>query len=115
MTRIQRLHLRDVGPAILLCENFNSGNLTGRTTGGGLMTATSSSGELSGLDLVAWQADRMNVRYTVRSYETPIAWYTSVEPQLGIPGRWYVVAQKFSATTSKHIAALPYSVKNARL
>lgn len=33
--------------------------------------------------------------YIVRSYGTPIAWYT---PLSG----WYLVSQKFSVTTSKH-------------
>lgn len=113
MARIQRLHLRDVGPAITLREDFNSGRLTGRNTGGGLMAATSSSGDLSGPEHAAWLEERWYVSYVVRSYETPIAWYTS--PTDHTPARWYVVAQKFSATTSKHQNAIPDSVKNARL
>jgi hypothetical protein len=32
--------------------------------------------------------------YVVYSYHTPIAWHT--------PEGWYIVAQKFSQTTSKH-------------
>lgn len=32
--------------------------------------------------------------YVVHSYGTPIAWHSM--------GEWYVVAQKFSVTTSKH-------------
>lgn len=33
--------------------------------------------------------------YIVRSYGTPIAWFTLLEG-------WYLVSQKFSVTTSKH-------------
>ena len=33
--------------------------------------------------------------YVVHSYGTPVAWYS-------ISSGWYIVAQKFSVTTSKH-------------
>jgi hypothetical protein len=110
MARIPRLHLRDVGPAITLRENFNAPNLTGRTTGGGLMLATSPPGDLSGPDLAAWRLERWNVRYVVRSYETPIAWYVVLLPSLG-EGRWYIVAEKFGGKMGRHQAALPESIK----
>lgn len=106
MARIQRLHLRDVGPAIALREDFTSGNMTGRTTGGGLMTATSPTGLLVGPDLDAWVADRMSARYVVRSYQTPIAWH--VEDSTS--GRWYVVRGLFKGSSARHVAAIPPSV-----
>jgi hypothetical protein len=39
--------------------------------------------------------NRPELVYVVYSYRTPIAWHTDAEG-------WYLVAQKFSPTTSKH-------------
>ncbi len=51
-------------------------------------------GWLTGLDKEQFVADSAKIRYVVRSYATPIAWYAN--------GKWYKVKQKFSVTTSKH-------------
>lgn len=53
------------------------------------------SGWLTGDDLEKFHDDKLNIRYVVWSYNTPIAWVTSD----GVP---YRVGQKFSLTTSKH-------------
>lgn len=45
-------------------------------------------------DREQWYADVNDVDYVVTSYATPIAWHT--------PRGWHVVAQRFSATTSRH-------------
>lgn len=51
-------------------------------------------------DLDRWEADmRKGIRYSVYSYETPIAWVNS-------DGVAYRVRQKFSLTTSKHQSKL---------
>jgi hypothetical protein len=54
-------------------------------------------GRLIGDDLEAFNQDNnaAMIDYVVYSYATPIAWHTS-------DGRWHVVKQKFSPTTSKH-------------
>ena len=51
-------------------------------------------GQLMGKDLATFEADVNGADYIVYSYDTPIAWHSS--------NGWYVVAQKFSVTTSKH-------------
>lgn len=42
--------------------------------------------------------------YIVYSYGTPIAWHT--------PQGWYIVAQKFSVTTSKHQNAVKRAISS---
>lgn len=51
-------------------------------------------GWLSGKDREQFIADCEAIKYIVKSYATPIAWYAR--------GKWYRVKQKFSVTTSKH-------------
>ena len=52
-------------------------------------------GQLMGKDLATFEADVNGADFFVYSYNTPIAWHT-------LNFGWYVVAQKFSVTTSKH-------------
>jgi hypothetical protein len=78
-------------------EDFRTGgSLYGESTG--RMSAWQS-GYLSGDDLDQFRLDMLNIDYVVMSYSTPIAWHWTGED--GSTG-WHVVAQKFSATTSKH-------------
>jgi len=51
-------------------------------------------GWLVGKDKEQFIVDHSRIRYIVRSYSTPIAWYAR--------GKWYKVKQKFNVTTSKH-------------
>jgi len=51
--------------------------------------------QLMGKELGMFEADVNGADYIVYSYSTPIAWHT-------LNFGWYVVAQKFSVTTSKH-------------
>ena len=53
-----------------------------------------SEGYLTGADCERYYADQNSMDYVIYSYHTPIAWHT-------LEG-WYIVAQKFSVTTSKH-------------
>lgn len=52
-------------------------------------------GQLKGKELATFEADVNGADYIVYSYSTPIAWHS-------LNFGWYVVAQKFSVTTSKH-------------
>lgn len=56
------------------------------------------SGRLSGTDLERFRSDMDAITYIVRSYATPIAWVAN--------GEVYMVTQKFSVTTSKHMGAI---------
>lgn len=51
-------------------------------------------GRLDAQEFAQIKQDETRIDYAVYSYDTPIAWHTSEG--------WYVVAQKFSVTTSKH-------------
>lgn len=51
-------------------------------------------GRLDAEEFAKFKQEEVNVDYIVYSYDTPIAWHSS--------NGWYVVAQKFSVTTSKH-------------
>ena len=64
-------------------------------------TASNLNGEVGKCDSAEqlnayWKAqyERSEVTYTIRSYDTPIAWKTA--------GEWIVVDQTFSSTTTKH-------------
>ena len=50
------------------------------------------------------EALALGVDYLVYSYGTPIAWHT--------PQGWYIVAQKFSVTTSKHQNAVKRAISS---
>jgi len=68
-----------------------TGSLTGKAHGLGNW---SSLGQLKGAEVLRFMEDSDATDYIVYSYETPIAWHT--------PAGWYMVAQKFSQTTSCH-------------
>lgn len=65
---------------------------TGGALSGGEIWA--SVGRLQGAEISRFHDDRDEIDYVVSSYATPIAWHT--------PKGWYVVAQKFSPTTTTH-------------
>jgi hypothetical protein len=52
-------------------------------------------GRLDAQEFAQIKQDETRINYAVYSYGTPIAWHTDAEG-------WYIVAQKFSQTTSKH-------------
>lgn len=90
---MQRLTTRSraTAEAIMNREDFRtSGALSGESE-----PTYSSAGYLRGADLERFLNDRPWIRYIVRSYDTPIAWWC---PERG----WYKVRAKFSPTTSKH-------------
>jgi len=73
------------------------------TTGGaldGIDYAPTYRGYLRGHALRAYDADRAQIDFVVRSYGTPIAWHT--------PAGWKRVVDHFSATTGKHQLALNF-------
>lgn len=51
-------------------------------------------GRLDAEEFAKFKQEEASVDYIVYSYDTPIAWHSA--------NGWYVVAQKFSVTTSKH-------------
>ena len=53
-------------------------------------------GRLSGNERKKYNDDYPDMDYVVVSYSTPVAWHTP-------DGGWYVVKEKFSQTTSRHI------------
>lgn len=95
---MKRLTTRSIATAEAIRdrEDFRtSGSLMGESTSVGRYD----SGRLSGDDLDRFYADCRDIDYVVVSYSTPIAWHvTNTSGQ----GRWHVVSQKFSSTTTKH-------------
>lgn len=59
-------------------------------------------GRLRGATLDRFWADRRLIDYAVMSYGTPIAWHVQGTGE----GRWVVVGDKFSATTTSHQSAV---------
>ena len=51
-------------------------------------------GRLDAEEFAKFKQEETSVNYIVYSYDTPIAWHSAKG--------WYIVAQKFSVTTSKH-------------
>lgn len=80
-----------------------SGSLTGSTRDTQRHTSCGfgESGYLRGDDLDAFNRDRDEIAYVVRSYFTPIAWVLA-------DGTVYRVSQKFSRTTTRHQGTLYY-------
>jgi len=60
----------------------------------GLDGRTNTYGRLDSVEVMRYESVKDKIDYVVLSYRTPIAWHYA--------GEWYVVAQKFSVTTSKH-------------
>lgn len=85
--RMKQVNQRDAQHYIATRQAFKASALSGEKF-------TNGSGRLSGEDLEKFYQDVNAITYAVYSYGTPIAWHTSAG--------WYVVAQKFSVTTSKH-------------
>ena len=78
---------RNANLAISRCETFRASALSGVTT-------VTDAGYLTDADRRRFDADRDVIVYAVMSYGTPIAWLT--------PRGWFIVAQRFSVTTSRH-------------
>lgn len=95
MPRIPRANHASAPIEIKNCRDFNASNMSGRITGTAGLSARLDAGRLSGSDLAVFQTDAPDIRYVVRSYDTPIAWKT-------VSGRWHIVRQRFSVSTSKH-------------
>ena len=71
-------------------------------TSGALEGVSGNPGYIGRLNSTAREAyfrDANNIDYVVLSYSTPIAWHTSA-------GKWVVVGQKFSVTTTSHQSAV---------
>ena len=60
----------------------------------GLDGRTNTYGRLNDGEIAQYEQAKESIDYVVMSYRTPIAWHSAEG--------WYVVAQKFSVTTSKH-------------
>jgi hypothetical protein len=60
----------------------------------GLDGRTNTYGRLDAEEVANYERVKDSIDYVVMSYRTPIAWHSAEG--------WYVVAQKFSVTTSKH-------------
>ena len=60
----------------------------------GLDGRTNTYGRLDADEVAQYEKVKESIDYVVLSYRTPIAWHSAEG--------WYVVAQKFSVTTSKH-------------
>ena len=60
----------------------------------GLDGRTNTYGRLNDEEIAKYEQVKESIDYVVMSYRTPIAWHSAEG--------WYVVAQKFSTTTSKH-------------
>lgn len=109
MPRIPRENHSSSPSAINACRDFDCTNMSGRIIGNYGLSPSMDAGELSGSDLAAFQTDASAIRYVVRSYDTPIAWKT-------LSGRWHIVRQRFSVTTSKHqgrLYMIPREVEEA--
>lgn len=99
MPRIKRSNHSQSPADILAGVDFDCTNMSGRIIGSHGLDARYDRGLLSGSDLAAFEVDATAIRYVVRSYDTPIAWKT-------LSGRWHIVREKFSPTTSKHQSRL---------
>lgn len=84
---MKQMNQRDAIHFIATRQEFRASALEGRVYGVG-------NGRLDEQETARYNQDLNAVMYWVYSYSTPIAWYTK--------DGWYVVAQKFSSTTSKH-------------
>ena len=60
----------------------------------GLDGRTNTYGRLDADEVAQYEKVKESIDYVVLSYRTPIAWHSAEG--------WYVVAQKFIVTTSKH-------------
>lgn len=85
--------VRDSHIAIYNCEDFNAGNLSGRTT----VDYGRRYGMLTGDALKSFLAALVceDVFYVVYSYDTPIAWVDRA-------GNHHVPDVRYSVTTSRH-------------
>ena len=90
--KMKQMNQRDAIHHIATRQEFKASALTGK-----YKDYTPSAGRLDREEyakLIEASASEKFI-YAVYSYDTPIAWHTSAQG-------WYVVAQKFSVTTSKH-------------
>ena len=85
---MKQINQRDAIHYITTQQEFRASALEG------LSGRTNSYGRLDIEEVAQYERVKDSIDYVVLSYRTPIAWH-SVEG-------WYVVEQKFSATTSKH-------------
>ena len=90
---MKQMNQRDAIHFIATRQEFKASALSGvNANTGGLQGAY---GRLDNEEFARFKAVEIQVDYVVYSYGTPIAWHTE-------GNGWYVVAQKFSVTTSKH-------------
>jgi len=80
--------------APVLCNLRRFENSTGSLYGHPVARNSYGYGRLNDAERDALDSDEHDIEYVVFSYATPIAWYTR--------RGWYIVGQKFSATTSCH-------------
>jgi hypothetical protein len=84
-------YLKITGPEGLLAQRKQFDGYTMSAQNG----AAYFTGELNQWERARFEAARDKIVYTVKSYQTPIAWALE-------DGTVYHVAQRFSTTTSKH-------------
>lgn len=93
--KIKRSNHAQCPSDIINRRDFDCTNMSGRNIGEHGMSAKHDAGWLEGADLASFEVDATAIRYVVYSYYTPIAWQT-------LSGRWHIVRQRFTPTTSKH-------------
>lgn len=91
---------RAIAAGISTRVKFTHGNVSGKSYSNGLRVLT---GRLPREHATALKAITEAV-YVVKSYATPIAWYTETQG-------WTVPDVKFSATTNHHQAAVRMAVR----
>ena len=91
---VARINQRQAVRAIADRMTFNAGALNASRIYLGLQGGE---GIMSGEAYEQWRADCLadRIAYVVRSYATPIAWFT-------VDRGWIVPADKYSVTTSRH-------------
>jgi hypothetical protein len=89
---MKQLNQRDAIHYIATRDEFKASALSGN-----FKDYTPSEGRLNREEYALLESamNESRIAYVVFSYGTPIAWHTDARG-------WYVVAQKFSVTTSKH-------------
>ena len=71
-------------------------------------TSPCTTGRLLGTALDVFYATRNSLVYAVLSYDTPIAWVSETPDQV----TWYIVADHFSPTTSRHQSQVIAALQN---
>jgi hypothetical protein len=92
--RMKQVNQRDAEHYIATRQDFRASALQGWEGTASKESAISGKGRLNDEEMSKLLEVVDSLDYVVFSYDTPIAWHSSEG--------WYVVAQKFSVTTSKH-------------